>query len=163
MNPTLNLSTFKVFENRVAAEFLKLKQKNRAALIYMEVRPDYPGDISSIPAHFRPLTIVANAKVITLKENVSHLEAEEVLITDNFSNPGAVVTSININSADLTALRHAFRGEFADVIFRERQRAGRYVDENDFAWRIATQINLDSGQVTRIESMLMSREDIIVF
>jgi hypothetical protein len=68
MHRTLNLSTFKSFEDEVARRYVELKAKGQAVLLWMKVIPNYlssarPGG----KAWYRPTTVTAKAKVIWLK------------------------------------------------------------------------------------------------
>lgn len=88
MHPTLNLSTFKSYENKLATAYLKLKQDKKAVLLFMSVVPDYPSNVASNPASFRPTTVTGKSKIITLKPGASNLTAENKEINSTpLSNP----------------------------------------------------------------------------
>lgn len=163
MNPTLNLSTFATYENRLAREYKRLLDADRAVLLYMEITPHYPGDNPAVPANYRPTFIIANSTIITLKSGVNTLQVEEANYPGSgpFSNPSPSVSSINVNTADLTELRNVFRTELANIIFADRNRNGRFTEDN-FIWRIALQMGTDN-MITRAESIFAAREHLIEF
>ncbi len=123
MHRTLNLSTFKRYENRLAKEFKKLKNTNRPVLLFLHVKPLYLSDNPGSPLSYRPQKIVANSKIITLRSLVPTPAKEEIKIdSGEFSNPSPEMTVVNINTADETTLR-SFRLDprLITALLRERQ------------------------------------------
>ncbi len=88
MNSTLNLSTFKVIENAIDREAMKLFNQDMPCLVYMKIVPNYPSDDETSQASFRPTTISVNAKIVTLEKNstVPKTKVEQEWNTD-LSNP----------------------------------------------------------------------------
>lgn len=106
MHSTLNLSTFKQFENAAAKDFLRLKPngtKGKAALLYMRVIPKYPGSDRYDPATYRPRQVTAEAEVVSLEKSGG--KANKVINTIPqavYSNPEAAVKKsapVNLNTA----------------------------------------------------------------
>src|SRR5262249_49695892 len=67
MHRTLNLSTFKSWENKIATRYRALKAAFRGVVAYMVVKPSYPFEDASNPASYRPTYVTASAKILTLK------------------------------------------------------------------------------------------------
>lgn len=102
MHPTLNLSTFKSYENTLASEYKNLDDANKPVLLYMNIIPRYPKSDANDPDSYRPTSISANSKVITLKSNANQLQKDEKSFSDSFSNPDSGVRrqpAVNLNTA----------------------------------------------------------------
>lgn len=93
MHPTLNLSTFKTYENTLAGTFRDYKERGKAVLLYMNITPTYRSSESDNADSYRPSSVgVSGTKLITLKENSTQPEAHEEPIPGGpFSNPASSV------------------------------------------------------------------------
>ena len=138
MHPTLNLSTFKSYENTLATKYKTLFDAGKGVLLFMHISPHYPDNDSSNPASFRPDSITANSKIITLKEGATSLTKEEEVFKQNFPNPGAVLTDVDLNTADETTLRAInLSPRLVNVILREREVRGKFRSPDDLSTRLA--------------------------
>jgi DNA uptake protein ComE-like DNA-binding protein len=79
MHPTLNLSTFKRFENAAAAMYLNYRKSRPAkpALLYMRVIPNYPKNDREDPASYRPKSVSASGKVTTIEKTDTKITKKE--------------------------------------------------------------------------------------
>ena len=106
MHRTLNLSTFKTYENTLARKYKHHIEAKEAVLLYMNIVPTYPNDVPTDPASFRPTIVTANSKIVTLKSGASNPTKEEENVDSGpFTNPGVVISDFNINTADETILK----------------------------------------------------------
>ena len=88
MHQQLNLSTFKRFENSCASEYRSLKNADKAVLLYMKVVPSYPKDDPHDPASFRPTSVTAEGKTITLQSGPKPEAVEKAVPGGGaFANP----------------------------------------------------------------------------
>jgi hypothetical protein len=130
MHPTLNLSTFKAWENAVADKAKNLASK--AFAVFMKVVPRYAQDDAAQPSSFRPTHITGTATFITLKQGSAKLSAtEEQMSSGVLSNPLPDIQTVNINDADITTLRAFLRNnELVSWIdkARQKQRFASYAD-----------------------------------
>ncbi|MBS1824042.1 MAG: DNA/RNA non-specific endonuclease [Acidobacteria bacterium] len=108
MHPSLNLSTFKSYENEVADKITKTKSERGAALAFMDVTPNYPGNDVNDPSHYRPTSVTAGGKVWTFKQNSNPPELDEVALSrgGSFSNPssGFFLTKVALNESTATEI-----------------------------------------------------------
>ena len=131
MHPSLNLSTFKSYENTLATRFKTHRDAGKAVLLFMHIVPTYLLSDPSIPLSFRPTTITASSKVITLKAGGPDLDKEESEINDNFDNPPAVINDFNINTAPpSTFIALGLNPRLQEAILAERSR-GRFRPQRD--------------------------------
>ena len=86
MSPQLNLSSFKIFENRVAAEFESRTEAGKPFYIYMKVIPKYALSDKNDDASFRPESIEARAEVSTYDDN-GKVKTTRFYPTQSFPNP----------------------------------------------------------------------------
>lgn len=104
MHPTLNLSTFKGYENEVADKIEKTKTERGAALAFMQVSPSYPGSDDKDPAHYRPTSVTAGGHIITFKKDSNPPELDQIPLSrgGGFSNPssGFFLTKVALNESD---------------------------------------------------------------
>lgn len=106
MHQTLNLSSFKTYENTLATAFKTRKDSHEPVLLYMSVRPTFPGDDSTNSAHWRPTLVEGRSKIITLEKNSPTLtKHEEELNSGPLTNPDAVINDFYINSDDEAVMR----------------------------------------------------------
>jgi len=100
MHQTLNLSTFKTYENSLATTYKDYKDRGKAVLLYMNITPNYTSTNATSIDSYRPASIsVTGTKVITLKEDSTTPEVHEESISGGpFSNPasGTVVLPTNL-------------------------------------------------------------------
>jgi len=104
MHQTLNLSTFKTYENTLAGTLRDYKERGKAVLLYMNITPSYSSTDPDRTESYRPASVsVAGTKVITLKENSTQPEAQEDPIPGGpFPNPEPGVVRqpiVRLNSA----------------------------------------------------------------
>jgi hypothetical protein len=111
MHISLNNSTFKTYENSVATGHKNEVDAGRPALVHMSVTPNYPKDDGADPASFRPSTVDAVAKIITLNATTTGLETAERTVPggSGLVNPSAAVSSFGINTADETTMKAVLR------------------------------------------------------
>jgi hypothetical protein len=133
MHEQLNLSTFKTYENALASKFNTHKEAARPVLLYMHIVPNYPSDDPTDPASFRPESVSANSKIITLRAGTASPTAEEESVSGSFPNPNAVVSDIYINTPDLNTLDASLRvlrlsPRLREAILSERRMRGRFGD-----------------------------------
>lgn len=121
MHRILNLSTFKTYENTLAVNYNKYKKKNKAVMLYMHIVPAYPGNDATNPTHFRPVSVVADSRIVTLKDGTQPQEKNiESYKPGPFENPEPVVAALNINIATEANLMDLFGTELGKIIFRIR-------------------------------------------
>jgi hypothetical protein len=109
MHPTLNLSTYKSYENTIATKGLTLINNNRPVLVFMTAIPKYPVDDPMDDASFRPSSVTISARISTLRLGVSPATLEEENVNSPpLANPPAEVTSVAING-DIEELKAALR------------------------------------------------------
>jgi len=130
MHPTLNLSTFKSYENTLASEYKKAIDANNPVLLHMDIVPTYPKNDASDPESYRPDSISATSKIITLKPNVAQLEKEETSYNDSFDNPDSGVRrqpAVNLNTATVDEIEtlNGIGRTLAQRIVTERQNRDR--------------------------------------
>ena len=149
MHPTLNLSTFKVFENKLAGTFLPHYKAGRGVLLFMSAKPNYPSDDAAKPASYRPTSISVQGKIITLKP-ATPLATNEVGYQDNFSNPESSPGVILINQADSTELRAlALHPRLVDAILTERAK-GRFSTMDGLEHRLGLALGDYAGLVSQL-------------
>ncbi len=128
MHPTLNLSTFKTYENTLATRYRALFDDEKAVLLFMQITPHYPHDDAANPASYRPTTVTASSKIITLQPGAATLTKQEQTFPGTFTNPSAAPSEVNLNTAsreDLLAIRLSAR--LVDAVLAERE-LGRFRD-----------------------------------
>ncbi|MGV0025308.1 eCIS core domain-containing protein [Phormidesmis priestleyi] len=162
MHPTLNLSTFKSYENTLATAYKTHKNAGKGVLLFMQITPHYPSDDAREPASYRPSNIAAASKIITLQPGATSLAPHEQPYNDTFTNPGAVLTSVNVNNPDPGSLRAAFNRLVADAIIAERAKNGRFADVDDLRLRLLYRLGEVQSSVI-MDQLLTSREHIITF
>ncbi|MBD2503797.1 eCIS core domain-containing protein [Anabaena azotica] len=158
MHATLNLSTFKSYENTLAESYKALLKAEKGVLLFMQITPNYPGSDASKPASYRPTTITANSKIITLKEGAPSLTIEEQVYPNTFINPNAVVSSVNLNTDTEETLQAALSIPLAKFIFQERTRGGKFADLMDLQLRLAL---LPEAQAVNLNEILIARANLI--
>lgn len=159
MHSTLNLSTFKTFENSLASGYNLLKNQNKGVLLYMNIVPQYPGSDSHNSTHFRPTTVTANCKIIKLKPNTTPPQTEEQLFSPSpFSNPAPVLAAINVNTAAEADLVSLFGTPLGRLLARIR--GGGFAGFQDMQYRVA----LAAGsQLEQFNENIRSKENLIRF
>jgi hypothetical protein len=136
MHLTLNLSTFKVYENNLAKKYLAHFKAGEAVLLYMHVKPNYPGDDPNKLANYRPASVSADSKIITLRKNASQLDKDEELHPGNFDNPGVDIPEFDVNTADETTLRALrIHKDVVTELLKEREKR-RFSSYHDVAERL---------------------------
>jgi hypothetical protein len=155
MHATLNLSSFKIWENSVATKAKSMA--NRAFLVFLKVVPTYLVNDQSNAASFRPAQVSATATFTTLKAGASSLATEiEDVPSGPLSNPVPDVDRFDINGADVTALRAFFRDkELADWILKTKQKSP-FRSYDDFEVRMAYVLG-DRGYLLGIAQPLAAR------
>lgn len=160
MHRTLNLSTFKVFENKLAKEFKASKAKGEAVLLHMNIVPKYPGSDASIAAHFRPTHVDATAKILRLKAGTGKPEADETLLEKGpLENPMPVLSAININTAPDSAVIDLFGAELGGII--NGLRKNKF--ESMLSLRERVSQRAFHTQIERYDSAILSKAHLINF
>jgi hypothetical protein len=159
MHSTLNLSTFKSYENQIASAFKKEKEAGRPAIIHMSITPQYPDADPAAPGrHFRPERIVANSTLFTLATNGTALSAKQQQFPGDLVNPSNAITIINLNTASKTEILAAYSGtidrnvhELVDAIIAIRPQP----DLPYFYGELANRLGADKAAV--FDTLLTSR------
>ncbi len=161
MHPTLNLSTFKTFENTCASEYKSLKDTDRAVLLYMRVVPSYPKSDPADPASYRPKSVSANAKTITLKPGSSPAPLEKAVPGGgSFDNPDSGFVRpdpVNLSTDPLDAIAsvNGIGPVLALRIVKERKKNGPFWEYANLQKRVdgigaATFAKLQADPLVRI-------------
>lgn len=80
MHRKLNLSTFKTFEDAAANAYKTLKKKKKPVLLYMRVVPHYPLNDDKEPASYRPTSITAKGKIVTLEKRKKTVRLDQKMV-----------------------------------------------------------------------------------
>jgi hypothetical protein len=155
MHSTLNLSTFKSYENTLAERFKALRKVGKGVLLFMHIIPNYPGNDASKPTSYRPTTITANSKIITLKEGAASLTVDEEIHADRYTNPDAALSTVNINTADEGTLQAALSVPLGKAIFKQRTINGKFADLHDLQLRIA--MGYSESEAINLNEILLAR------
>jgi DNA/RNA non-specific endonuclease len=154
MHPTLNLSTFKSYENRLASAYRNLVTARKAALLHMRVVPHYPSNDPTTPASRRPTSVSGFSKVITLRPGSTTLSAIETPIDSGpLSNPSASVTTFNINAVakDVTFLRSLRLDQrLIDAIGRDRD-DGRFRSLESMWLRLSPRLGVYAPYISQLD------------
>jgi hypothetical protein len=123
MSRVLNLSTFKVFENKIAAAYENWKKIRHAALIKMHIVPKYPKNVASDPESYRPSTVHGSYEIYSLEEKGNPPKAKVVgKDSGTFENPdsGQRRMEVNLSAAGRAELAEipGIGTELADRIFK---------------------------------------------
>jgi hypothetical protein len=111
MHSTLNLSTFKSFENQVAGKYKEMKKLGHGGVIWLDLVPTYPGADPSKPGkEYRPTAIEAQAKVFSLEAAGGHTALHTDQFQASLTNPSRGTTELNLNEASKGDLLALFEG-----------------------------------------------------
>jgi len=111
MHATLNLSTFKTFENQIAAKFKEMRKLGHGAVVWLDLVPVYPTPDPSRPGkEFRPTAIEAQGKVLSLDAASGHAALHTDSFQQTLTNPSRGITEINLNVATETDILALFEG-----------------------------------------------------
>jgi|GEM_PF-2805280 len=107
MHSSLNLSTYKSYENALAKAYLAKKEANKPVLLHMDVTPHYPTDDTAVPEAFRPRTIDVVGTVISLEAGRSGLEKTEEKVPGGIGmkNVRPDVVTFDVNTADRDTIK----------------------------------------------------------
>jgi len=123
MSPVLNLSTFKIFENKIATAYENWKKHRHAALIKMHVVPKYPKNVASDPESYRPSSVRGSYEIYSLEEKGNPPKAKVVdKDSKGLDNPesGQRRMEVNLSAASRADLAKipGVGTELADRIFK---------------------------------------------
>ncbi|HLK05681.1 MAG TPA: helix-hairpin-helix domain-containing protein [Candidatus Acidoferrum sp.] len=128
MHPVLNLSTFKTFENKIAAAYEKWKKDRHAALVWMHIIPAYSKNEPGDPESYRPTSVHGSFKIHSLDDKGDPPKAiiGESGSSGKLDNPdsGQRRKEINLNTAGRAELTEipGVGPELADRIVNERRK-----------------------------------------
>ncbi|MCK4529045.1 DNA/RNA non-specific endonuclease, partial [candidate division WOR-3 bacterium] len=158
MHPTLNLSTFKTYENTLANKYKHHIEAKEAVLLYMNIVPDYPSHDPTDPASFRPTTVTGNSKIVTLKSGASNPTKEEENVDSGpLTNPDVVISEIKINEGDETVLKAARLNDRLITAVLNDLRNGRFSSFDSLQLRLVPVLGDYSyliGELDAIESKI---------
>jgi hypothetical protein len=111
MHSTLNLSTFKVFENSVADKYDEVRAEGRGGVIWLDLLPVYPAADPSRPGkEYRPTEVEAQGKVLSLDAVSGHTALHTDTFQATLTNPSRGTSTINLNEKDKGKLLALFEG-----------------------------------------------------
>jgi competence ComEA-like helix-hairpin-helix protein len=128
MHPVLNLSTFKTFENKIAASYEKWKKDRKAALIWMHIVPSYSKNTPNDPESYRPSSVQGSYAIHSLddKGNPPKAVVVDKASSGKLDNPdsGQRRKEINLNTASRAELQElpGVGSELAERIVAERKK-----------------------------------------
>lgn len=163
MAPTLNLSTYKQYENLIASDYLALEAAKRPVLLKMTATPAYPVDDSLNNASYRPSTVTLVGEIHTLKAGITPATLERKTHNSGaLPNPSPVVTALQVNG-DTQELKAAIwvltRPRIANPDHVHRlinavvaaRREGRFTDVDGFRLRLAITMGSFAFLISAVE------------
>jgi Domain of unknown function (DUF4157)/DNA/RNA non-specific endonuclease len=160
MHATLNGSTFLSYETRVANAYKTARTTTGAALLRMEITPNYPAADPAAPgAKYRPSSVTASSTVYSLSAAGGAVaSAEQALPGGPFDNPSDAIVIINLNTASKEAILAAYKGTLSpdihtvvDAILAVRPKP----DSDAFIFELATK--LGANKIAVFGAILDSR------
>jgi hypothetical protein len=125
MHQVLNLSTFKVYENKLAEKYTELVKQDKAALLFMSIKPEFSRDDPMDGRSFRPDAVEGTSTLETLAAGAAKpTPHQETISSGRLVNPTAGLTEIKVNKLDVIALRGVgLSADLAEAIVAERTKS----------------------------------------